>query len=378
MKKLIILIGCAIIILAGCDHAPRTSGDAQKTPETVVIEGAEGDYQTVVPQPISPSRGVVNPETNANTDIDYMERGLVEISKQYVSPDDYLYEPGQAITSEDAKALVGRQYTETQMQEELAYNPEAQNIGLNPVLPEGTDPKDSPIYVQSIVEQDYFTFDENGNKVVHTVAIGISFDPTYTYTDAEGNEVTKEISDDELNQYANSLVANQMTEFIRSKEGYEDVNIVYGFFKASDSELYPGTYISQGYTPSGSNTLEDKKVLNNQNVSFPSEKGNQIDPTLNTEIQTLVNTINKYFPYTTGVYAVGAYTNNQLQQLTIYVNVNTYSAVDVVPFVNYIEKQISTTITQKVPIRVEVKKPTGESQAILVIDENGNSNKYIY
>ncbi|MGL5020694.1 MAG: CamS family sex pheromone protein [Mycoplasmatales bacterium] len=377
MKKILILIIAFSFVLSGCDHAPRTEKTDSKIPDTKIIEGESGDYKTVIPQPVSPIRGVSNSNTNTNLDLDSMEQGLSELSKKYVSPNDFLYQPGQVISSDEGVSLLDRRYTDLQMQSVLLQKPTAQNIGLNPVLEDGADPAGAKIYVQSIVEQNYFKFDESGNKVVDTISIGFSFDPTYTYSN-NGVEETILIEDSELNEFANSFVANQMTAFLRSKPGYENVNIVYGFFKASDSELYPGTYISKGYTKSDNDILEQKEILNTKYVLYPSIDGDEIDPTLNNEIAVLVSTINKYFPYTTGMYAIGLYKDDKLEELKYQVNVNTYSTIDIIPFVNYINEQINLTISPKVKTVVEIKKPTGEAQAVLEIDSSGKVNKYIY
>ena len=377
MKKILMLIIGFSFVLSGCDHAPRTEKTDSKIADTKIIEGESGDYKTVIPQPVSPIRGVSNSNTNTNLDLDSMEKGLSELSKKYVSPKDFLYQPGQAISSDEGVSLLERRYTDSQMQSVLLYKPTAQNIGLNPVLEDGADPDGAKIYVQSIIEQNYFKFDENGNKVVDTVSIGFSFDPTYTYSN-NGVEETILIEDTELNEYANSFVANQMTTFLRSKPGFENVNIVYGFFKATDSELYPGTYISKGYTKNDTDILDQKEVLNTKYVVYPSIDGDKIDPTLNNEFAVLVSTINKYFPYTTGMYAIGLYKDDNIEELKYQVNVNTYSTIDIIPFVNYINEQIDQTVSQKINTIVEIKKPTGEAQAVLVIEPSGKVTKYIY
>ncbi len=400
MKKQLIGICTALILLAGCDQEPRTDDVPSKAEESVV-ETNKDDYKTIVPQPTSEVRGVANNTIDTDLDLDQMETGLMDISKKYASVDQYIYQPGTIITGDEANLLVGREMTNDQFEIHKKTNPNDQNIGLNLPLESQKSgesnadfekrQKETKIYVNTIIEQDYFTYDEKGNKKIEKIAIGFGMDPTYTYKDAEGKEHTVEIKDQELNDFANSYVANKMTEFIHDKAEEmsepdpetgeyiaEDADIIYGFFKESETEMHPGTYYAEAQVKSGEDNLKDVQEINEQYYLFPTDEAEKFDPTLNEEIDEFEKDIRGYFPYNTGAYARGYYKDDKLQKIYIRLTVNVYSQVDLIPFVNFIEEKVKEKITENVEITVDIRRSSGEAEAIMNFDKNRNVDKYIY
>lgn len=372
MKKLIILLVVLSSALAACDQAPQSTETVTTTEEQMVDN--DGDFATMAPQPTSPIRGVY---TNAsdNMDLDAMEEGLQDIVGTYIDPSDYIYSPGQVITSEEAEMLVGRELTEAQYTEALKVDPEAQNIGLNPPLADGANPKDSKTYVNTIIEQDYYKVNEDGTQTIDTIAIGFGINPIYTYT-VDEKEESIEIPMEELNEYANNLIASKMDKFIRSKEGYEDVTIIYGFYLQSDSELYPGTFYAQGISKSSEEPI-DYTLLDNKNVLFPSAEGEEIDKQLSDDVNTILSKGESFFPVSSGAYCYGTYENGNLVQLNFKVILNSYSSIDVQSFLNYIEDVISETSVQNVDYVMEITSPQGDALGLME-SKDGKAYKYVY
>ncbi len=377
MNKKIVVTCFGLVLLTGCDQAPTIEDSVTPDSESIV-QIDEGDFSTVVPQPESEVRGVSNNTIDSTLDLDAMETGLMEIAKKYANPDKYIYQPGTIITSDEAYYLVDREYTADQFVEVLKTDTDAENIGLNMPLDDGADPAENKIYVNTIIEQDYFTYDEDENKVIDKVAIGFGMDPTYTYTNTEGEEVTDEISDEELTEFANSYVSNKMTDFIRSKEGYEDVEIIYGFFKESENEMYPGTYYGETFVESKEDNVKNINAVDQNYVLYPTTEGEEYNATLNDEISALEQEISGYFPYNTGTYARGYYENGDLQELYIRLTVNSYSQVDMIPFVNFVEEQVAEKVTESVPINVDIRRSSGDASAIIIFDKNKEAQNYIY
>ncbi len=377
MNKKLAATCFSLVLLTGCDQKPTVEDTVTPESETIVqIE--EGDYSTIVPQPESEVRGVANNTIDSTLDLDAMETGLMDIAKEYANPDKYIYQPGTLITSDEAYYLVGREYTPEQFVDVVKYDADAQNIGLNVPLPDGEDPADNVMYVNTIIEQDYFYYDEENNKVIDKVAIGFGMDPTFTYKDENGNEQTIEITDKELTEYANSYVSNKMTDFLRSKDGYEDVEIIYGFFKESENEMYPGTYYAETFVPKDEDNVKNINSIDQKYVLYPTSSGEDFDSVLNDEISALEQEVRGYFPYNTGTYARGYYEDGTLQDIYIRLTVNVYSRVDLIPFVNFVETEIKEKISENVEINVDIRRSSGDASAIVIFDENKNVEKYIY
>ncbi len=387
MKREVVALITALVFLSGCDQKPQVDDEYSNVSEEIV-QIDEGDYKTIVPQPTSGVRGVANNTIDTDLDLDQMETGLMEISKNYADPNKYIYQPGTLITSDEAQLLVDREMTDKKYQKYIEANGNAENIGLNLPLEDQKDGEsnsdfdkrvaENKTYVNTIIEQDYFTYDESGNKKIDKIAIGFGMDPTYNYVDSEGNDQVIDISDAELNEFANSYVANKMTKFIRSKEGYEDVDLIYGFFKESETEMYPGTYYAQAQVPAGEDNLQNVKPIKQKYVLFPTDEGNDYDSELNDGITELEKSIRGFFPYNTGAYARGYYEGDNLKNIYIRLTVNVYSQVDLIPFVNFIEEQVNKNLSQKVAITVDIRRSSGEAEAIMNFDKNRKLQKYIY
>ncbi len=377
MNKKLAATCFGLVLLTGCDQKPTVEDTVSPESESIVqIE--DGDYSTIVPQPESEVRGVANNTIDTELDLDAMETGLMEIAKEYASPDKYIYQPGTIITSDEAYYLVDREYTPEQFVDVVKYDEDAQNIGLNVPLPDGADESKYVTYVNTIIEQDYFYYDEEENKVIDKVAIGFGMDPTFTYEDSDGTEQTIEIEDEEFTEYANSYVSNKMTDFLRSKDGYKDVEIIYGFFKESENEMYPGTYYAETFVSKDDDNVKNINSLDQEYVLYPTTSGEEFDAVLNDEISALEQDVRGYFPYNTGTYARGYYENGDLQNLYIRLTVNVYSSVDLIPFVNFVETEIKEKVSENVEINVDIRRSSGDASAIVNFDENKNVEKYIY
>lgn len=390
MKKHSIALVAFMVVLSGCNQKPTVSETVIPEGEKVVDTGS-GDYQTIVPQPTSEVRGVANNSIDSTLDLDAMETGLMDIAKEHADVKKYIYQPGTIISADEASALIKREYTSDQFADVVKADPTKEsigNIGLDQPLKDGEDPAEKPKYVNTIIEQDYFTYktekDGSQTKQIDKIAIGFGMDPSYTYTDSKGVEKTITIKDSELKDYADSYVANKMTKFIRGIQDsdgnypYKDTEIIYGFFKESNNDMYPGTYYSSGFVKKGEDNMSDTKDINQKYVLFPTDEGKAQNESINTQITKLEQEVRGYFPYNTGTYASGYYENNKLQKIYIRLTVDVYSRVDLIPFVNFVEDTSKDLLNEGVNTVIDIRKSSGEAEGILLIDPTGKIEKHIY
>ena len=78
-----------------------------------------------------------------------------------------------------------------------------------------------------------------------------------------------------------------------------------------------------------------------------------------------------------GFSATAFYVNEKVDNIKIKLNLNAYSSVDLVPFVDYLEKIIKSKIGNT-NIEVQIARPNNQAVALLLISENGKVEKYIY
>lgn len=377
MNKKVVISVLFLLILTGCSQKPEVdAGAASETPTSFIVE-AKGDYKTISPLMPSPTNGITNGTETATLNLDKMEYGLMEIAKLFVDPNDFFYQPGQVLSQAETESLLNREYTDAQYKNEVKTNKDLLNIGINPLLNDGADPSTAPIYVDTLIEQDYYKLDENGNRKIDTIAIALGMDPTFEYNYKDKKQV-KNIDDDELVNYASSYVANKVSEYIHSKEGYENVNIVYGFYKQSDSDSIPGHFISYGHVKGGDVSMDKYQPVDEEYVVFPSDRGKELNDKLNSDVIKLQTDIYTYFNYASGTSAMGYFEDGKITDLKISVIADIYSEVQAVPFVNFVISSCEPLKAYAIPINIEISRSNGDSVAVIQIDSSGTASKYIY
>ncbi len=377
MKKASYIIITALLFLSGCSQEPIADNYEVSNSAVVINSGDKESYNIVAPMVQSPIRGIANDYASSNLDLENMEVGLMDISKQYASPTDNLYQAGQIISVEDANMLLDREQTDTQLEKKIKADEDYKNIGINPILEDKMTEEDAKVYATTIIEQDYYTLDSSGNKNINTISIGFGINPNYEY-EIDGETKKIDISDSELIEFGYSYIANKMTDYLRTLEGYENVQIVYGFFIQSDSANVPGVYSAYTSVDSGNSTLNDIKTLDQEVVIYPSTSGSEKDKDLNTAFSNLETSIYEYFPTASGIFAYGYYSDNKLYDLEVHVMADIYSSVEIEPFVQYLISEINNQIAVDSPVSVEIARTNGEPLAIIYKDSGSNYTHHIY
>lgn len=355
MKKLsFIMIG--LFILTGCDQKP--SEQKEQKVGTEVIQNSHTGFKTEIPLGTSLITGIAI-EHDSYLNFNDMETGLMELAKKYIDVNKNIYSPGKVLTPEDVNGLLARTGADF---------PD----GLNPKLT--SKPSESPLYINTIVEQDYFTYDENKGKKINTIAIGAGIDRTYEYDE---NKDPHKITDDEIINFITPYLANAITEYIHNKEGYEDVNIVFGLFEESEDGILPGSYFTYGYIPSGENQLPKVEKTNVNYLLFPNNSGDHKNVNeIVSEIQTKVN---NYFTEYSGQTAIAKFENDEIIELHILITINVYSQIDAETFTQYIVDLLKGINTQGIPkLEINIKSSSNESIAILVYEGDELKVNYVY
>lgn len=373
MKKLLILLASGLI-LSGCDQTPPETVTTSSSAKTV--QNYNEIYSTIIPQPTSEIRGISSDYTNSQLDLDQMEMGLVNITKNYVDTGSNYYVPGQVLTEQEGNYLLQRTLTTEQLAAKEEEDYEYQNIGLNPVLKDEKNPEASKVYVSTIIEQDYGKYN-NDQFELDTISIGIGIDTTYEFK-KDGKTQTVQIEDDELYSYVFPDVSAKLIAYLRSREDTKDVNIIIGFFKQSENDLLPGNYKAYGQVKSGESSVEEIIKVNNETILYPSEEGGKYDEQLNKEITELNSKLLSYFTQFAGISAYGSYENDEISLLEIQINANFYSTVDATTFTSYLKDEIRQTLSNTTNIKVYISASNGDPVSIIIFDQKGEVSSVIY
>ncbi|MFV0287998.1 MAG: CamS family sex pheromone protein [Mycoplasmatales bacterium] len=351
MKRIIILL-LMLSLLSGCNQSPPESLAESET--TAIVEPS-GNYKIESPLDESPIKGIAR-STDSYLNFDDMESSLVDLSKEFVKTQDYFYKPGDILTTEEVNELLQRESSEYPN-------------GLN--LPEENNPKENPIYVNTMVESDFYTLNEKSEQNVNTIAFGFGIDTTYTY-DEDKDDV--DISDDEIENFITKYISNKMVNYIRQVKEIEDVNIICAFYKESNDMLLPGSYYTYGYIPVEDEGLEKVKTQNIEYKMFPDYSS---EDTINLEIENFVTKLNQFFISNTGVSAIGKYEDNKLVNLDMEVVIQYYSEINLESLIQYIKDNLTTELLAIPKLEITIKSSSGDTYAILEYNSAKIVTEYI-
>lgn len=72
-------------------------------------------YRTLLPFKVSAARGLTQDNMISSYNSEAFESGLLDISKQTFSPDDYLYRDGQFLDKDTVRAYLAPKYTKAEI-----------------------------------------------------------------------------------------------------------------------------------------------------------------------------------------------------------------------------------------------------------------------
>ncbi len=352
MKKFLFLF-IFVFVLSGCNQSPPTNTN-NKSSDDSLVQSASGDYSIQAPLKPSPIRGV-SLDTDSYIDYDLMETDLLEITKEFMNPTNYFYKPGQILNTNDVNILLQRESDDNQH-------------GLNPEV--GKSKKDNPIYVNTIVEQDFYTLDSKSKEDIKTIALGFGIDTSYNYDDDK--EV--EISDEQIKGFITQYVTEKAVDYIRDVKGMDNVNVICAFYKESDDSVLPGKYYTYGQMKVDDKKLKEIKTKDIEYKAYPDYSSKD---SINKDIIEFTNKIDKYFSNFNGVSAIGKLEGGNLKELNIKVIVSLYSEIELKALNSYIDSNLSQAILGIDHVIITIELPTGEAISIREYNKGKLNIEYI-
>ena len=372
-SKLLVLLTGSIILLTACatpDETGETTSDGSQT--DLVAEEAtstsrqlsdeyyrslitDGEYKPSV------NRGA-SFGTNSSYNLKAFETGLLEISQDYFSTDSHLIQEGQYLDSTIVNTWLGRytpsgegfdQYGDPKTTKEGSENLE----GLNPQH-NGSKIEDerTPIYLKSILEQNFMVETENGYSL-SGISIGLAMNTVdYYQKEQYGADFETKINEEELIQQGKAM-ADKIVERIRQMEGLEDIPIVVGIFKQTPQDsLAGGTYVAEGISENGSNSVGSWSNLSMKKLVFPLEGGESTE--LNS-FQNFKAEVESFFPNLSGVTAEATYIDDTLVKMKIDLVTQFYGEAEVIAFTQHVYDQAVKFLSPNIPIEVSISSMKG-------------------
>lgn len=387
-KQLIIPALAATVFLGGCSmKIPMREEDVTPTGEETAAEGVteaiqarDSYYQMVIPFKPAAARGLAQRQVSSSLELEEVELGLMRHSTGAFKPENYAYQEGQLLTSEDVSRLLGRK---DKTAEGL--------VPLNPAYANGTaevaedqfveENKKSPLYLASLVEQNYMTKTDNGYQL-GGVSFALILNREYVFQAPNFGPTYTEKLDEKKVIAEGERMANELVAQLRKREDFKDLDInVALYMKASQGSPTPGNYVKSAFVgTAGEVTASDWKDVDETYYYFPSAKATTEVRDDAQKFSLFSDRIADVFPDFSGMIGKGFYQNGELSRIEIDIPIQFYSRAELVGFTQHVVGLLENRweYNRNVPVRINVTSLGGEQEVTIVFEEGMDSPKVYF
>lgn len=339
-KKVLSILGIGML-LGACHIIPEqknkenqnTEQDAPIVDGKLIVNRPYNDYYRPLinedgSYPASENRGVTL-TLNSGINLDLFEDDLLRLSTDHFSTDQHFIQEGQLLLKDTVNNWLKRQSND---------NP----TGLNP----SEDQTDSPLYLSSILEHDFYKQEDNKFEL-SGMTIGLAMNSTYETSSGS----TQIIEHQDIVNQAREMASTIITR-IRESDTIGNIPIVIGIYEqTASSDISGGVYVLEGYNKADSKEIEWTD-LNEQRLIFPlegeeTEEGNMF--------RNFKEDIEQAFPSLNGVYARAHYVDDNLMSLDINITTKFYGRSEIVALTQYLRTAAGKHLPEHSRIQIEVE-----------------------
>ncbi|WLD93747.1 CamS family sex pheromone protein [Alkalihalobacillus sp. AL-G] len=378
-KKLLAIVCSSLILLSGClplDNLKRNEVEKEDSSENKNekaipipnVNSQEDYYKSLKNYEPGVARGEISYGVDNRIDVDEVVTGLMRLSKDTFSIDDYYFQEGQYIQKDTIRNWLGRS-SEKDGESSSAFLQKGLNPAINEKAYKNADVdkrkemlKNNPKMLSYIVEQNYLKDSGDNSVKLGGISIALSFNSTYYYTvtDKQGllHRGEKNLDNSKVKEFAYKT-GQEVVNRLRQHPELQDVPIVVGLFMEEEhGAVVPGNYFATSVVKAGQTSVDWEKV-NEDYYFFPSdraEEDHREDHAVFTQFQA---EITEYFPNYIGVIGKALYRNDKIAKMTIEIPMQFKGKAEVISFtqyVNYLVKQYYPDETVEVNIKSSIDK----------------------
>lgn len=376
----LLLSGCSMKIPMGEEEATPTGEETAAEGVTQAIEARDSYYQMVIPFKPAAARGLAQRQVSSSLELEEVELGLMRHSTDAFDPDKFAYQEGQLLNAEDVSRLLARK--------------DKSKEGLTPLNPAYADGKaeveddkfvdankKSPLYLASIVEQNYMTKEDKGYQL-GGVSFALILNREYVFQ-APNYGPTYTVKLDQKKVIAEGeRMANELVSQLRKREDFKELDInVALYMKSTQGSPTPGNYIKSAFIGTGNEVKSgDWQAIDEKYYYFPSTAATN-DVREDAQKFTLFSDrIADLFPDYSGMIGKGFYQNGDLSRLEIDIPIQFYSRAELVGFTQHVVGLLENRweYSRNVPVRINVTSLGGDPEVTIVFEDGMDSPKVYF
>ena len=388
MKKALGICLGVFFLLVGCNHniVEREAETGEDSEEQVFVQNYQMDnmsYRLVLPFKQSEARGMVAATLNNRLDMNRFELGMMNLSKSHFSPNKYYFQEGQYLNKEISRSWLARKLEGSALTAAKKEDSTFQNLGLNPSIDtKGKDletaNEDSPIYLASILEQNYLEKNNKDELQLSGISIGLAMNSVHYFEQEQGYPRETTISEAEILKQGKSI-AQEIVSRMRTMEGLENVPIFICIFKQeAASSIQPGVFLATSLVNKGESSIKSWSQIDENYVTFPSEEASTTYREDSNTFNNFKSNVEDYFPNYTGMIGTGHYTEGILREMTITVPVQFYSQTEITGFTQYVTSLVLKYYPKNLQVNIEISSAAGAEAVITKNRDADEPNIYIY
>ncbi|MGI8314617.1 CamS family sex pheromone protein [Halobacillus mangrovi] len=378
MRKLHALLLSSLLFISACtpvfDNREEVIQETkdENSNQTAIVPNytmSEENYRMILTESspkVARARTVTTNQMGNRMDIAEFESGLRRHSKEYFSPEEYFFQPGQFLSQETLLSWLSR-YTK---KNEEGLNPE-----LNEDEASEEEFRENPKYISNIIEQDYLVKKDKKVVEVQGVTIGISLRTVYNFT-TEDRDYKENHSTEELLKKGKAYAGEILTR-LRERKELKDVPIVFALYEEEEARSkVPGKFLSKTYVDGSDKKIKDWKPINEKHVLFPSKEAEK-DYFEDSQIfSDFRKEVSDYFPNFVGMIGNGFYMDDELQQVSIDIPIQFHSQSEVVGFTQYVYSLVVEMFPEHYSVEVNIKSM--DRQESLIVKKAGKEEPFVH
>lgn len=360
MKRTLFLIITSIVLLTACGNnndnknnqsvnKQETKTDSNNVKTIATDKNVQGDnYRTILPFKESKARGVLQDNMANSYNGDDFESGLLTLSKDVFSTDDYLYQDGQYLDKDTLNSYLNPKYTKKEIdkmsEKEKESNKASENLGLNPSHKGEDDPEkiaeQSPAYLSNILEQDFYDSGDTKGKNIKGMTIGLAMNSVYYYQkEKDGETYSKELDDKEIEKQGKQMASEILTR-LRANDDLKDIPIHFAIYKQSDqNSITPGEFIANTTVDDDQTKINKWKKIDQVSALLPSSTAKKYNENLNNNFKQFNDNLQSYFTNFTQAVGKVKFDGKKPTQLTIDLPIDYYSQAETIGITQYVTEQ---------------------------------------
>lgn len=323
---------CTAMTLTGCQDSVQKAQPLKP-----------GDYAAILPYETSDTRGK---HIGLIADIDVrtqLEKGLMDLSKAYFSPEEVAYKNHAFLDYDEIDASDGSRGLLGTIRD---GNPNGLNPSANEEFDTGNGVVKGPILVVDLYELDFYEVDE-----LKGISIGLAI--TDAVYDEQGNRIT--ITQEKMDEYLKAT-GSKIVSYMRERFNEVTPNIpilVAAYQLNTDEEVSSkGGYV---YTEYFTQQRSSTEVVSEEYYLLPSDEFSEAQPDMAYEFETFRQDVATVLTDTTYTVGQAKVLNGSVQRLEITINAHGKTVGETLAVVQYVRERMDIFSSQSCEYTVIIK-----------------------